>query len=134
MKLKRFNRLLESTMGNVKPLITEDFSNQMTYGALEFVGSPEENIRLYIKDNSVSVVYDFIKKDGEDYYGQAGYEINFEGTNESVIVTNDYRGPEKTSDGWVKMKSYDDVDFYRFFVERSFKLSEIKLRYLSQKM
>ena len=134
MKLKRFNRLLESTMGNVKPLITEDFSNQMTYGALEFVGSPEENIRLYIKDNSVSVVYAFIKKDGEDYYGQAGYEINFEGTNESVIVTNDYRGPEKTSDGWVKMKSYDDVDFYRFFVERSFKLSEIKLRYLSQKM
>jgi hypothetical protein len=30
MELNRFKQLLESTMGNVKPLITEDLSEQMT--------------------------------------------------------------------------------------------------------
>ena len=133
--MKKIIRLTERDLTRiVKRVINEDFSNQMSYGALEFVGNQDDNIRLYINDNSVRVVYVFIKKDGDDYYGKAGYEINFEGTNESLIVTDDYRGPEKTSDGWVKMESYDDQDFYRFFVERSFKLSDIKLRYLSLKM
>ena len=45
MELNRFNQLLESTMGNVKPLITEDFSNQMSYGDLTFAGNQGENIR-----------------------------------------------------------------------------------------
>ena len=133
--MKKIIRLTERDLTRiVKRVINEDFSNQMSYGALEFVGNQDDNIRLYINDNSVRVVYVFIKKDGDDYYGKSGYEINFEGTNESLIVTDDYRGPEKTSDGWVKMESYDDQDFYRFFVERSFKLSDIKLRYLSLKM
>ena len=134
MKPNRFNQLLESSMGDVKPLITEDFSNQMSYGDLEFAGNQGENIRVYLNQNSVRVVYAFIKKDGDDYYGKAGYEINFEGTNESHMVTNDYSGPEQTPEGWVKMKSYDDVDFYREFVERSFKLSDIKIQYLSHKL
>lgn len=134
MKPNRFNQLLESSMGNVKPLITEDFSNQMSYGDLEFAGNQGENIRVYLKQTPVKVVYAFIKKDGDEYYGKAGYEINFEGTNESHMVTNDYSGPEQTPEGWVKMKSYDDVDFYREFVERSFKLSDIKIQYLSHKL
>ena len=134
MELNRFKQLLESAMGNVKPLITEDFSDQMSYGDLKFAGNQGENIRVYLNQNSVRVVYAFIKKSGDEYYGKAGYEINFEGTNESNMVTNNYSGPEQTPDGWVKMKNYDDVDFYREFVERSFKLSDIKLRYLSHKM
>ena len=32
MELNRFKQLLESQMGNVRPLITEDFSEQMTGG------------------------------------------------------------------------------------------------------
>ena len=133
--MERIVRLTESDLKRiVKRIINEDFSNQMSYGALGFAGNPAENVRLYIKDNPGRVVYAFIKKDGDEYYGQVGYEINFEGTNESRMITNDYSGPEQTPDGWVKMESSDDVDFYRFFVERAFKLSEIKLQYLSHKM
>ena len=134
MELNRFNQLLESTMGNVKPLLTEEFENQMSYGDLKFATNQGENVRIYMNDNSARVVYAFIKKDGDEYYGKVGYEINFEGTNESHMVTNDYSGPEQTPEGWVKMKSYDDADFYREFVERSFKLSDLRLKYLSHKM
>ena len=114
--------------------LKDGFSQQMTYGELEFADSPAENIRVYVKQKPERIIYAFIKKDGENYYGKAGYELNFEGTNESYMVSDNYEGPEKTFDGWIKMKSYDDVDFYREFVERSFKLSDIKLRYLSHKM
>jgi hypothetical protein len=134
MELNRFNQLLESTMGNVKPLITENFSEQMSYGDLEFAGDQGENIRIYVKESPVSVVYAFIKKDGEDYYGKTGFGINFEETNENYMVSDDYSGADKTADGWVKMKSYDDPDFYREFVKRAFKLCEIKLQYLSKKI
>jgi hypothetical protein len=134
MELNRFKQLLESVMGNVKPLITEDFSNQMSYGDLTFAGNQGENIRIYVKEKPVSVVYAFIKKDGEDYYGKTGFGINFEGTNENYMVSDDYSGVDKTDGGWVKMKSYDDPDFYREFVERAFKLSDIKLQYLSKKL
>lgn len=109
---------------------TEDFSNQMSYGDLKFAGNQGDNVRIYIKETPDSVIYVFIKKDGDEYYGKTGYEINFEGTNESYMVTDDYSGPEQTPDGWVKMKSFDDQDFYREFVERSLKLSDIRLQYL----
>lgn len=109
---------------------TEDFSNQMSYGDLKFAGNQGDNVRIYIKETPDSVIYVFIKKDGDEYYGKTGYEINFEGTNESYMVTDDYSGPEQTPNGWVKMKSFDDQDFYREFVERSLKLSDIRLQYL----
>ena len=74
MEKDRFKQLLESTMGNVKPLITEDFSNQMTYGALEFVGSPEENIRLYIK-KQLNEMRDYPLSHMDDY-GNLSQKIN----------------------------------------------------------
>jgi hypothetical protein len=134
LQIENFSKLVNSKLGDVKTLITEDFSNQMSYGDLKFAGDQGENIRIYVKENPVSVVYAFIKKDGEDYYGKTGFGINFEGTNENYMVSDDYSGVYKTDGGWVKMKSYDDPDFYREFVERAFKLSDIKLQYLSKKL
>ena len=40
----RFKQLLESTMGNVKPLITEEFSEEMSDGDLYFVKDSLRNL------------------------------------------------------------------------------------------
>jgi len=113
----------------------DGFEKQMSYGDLKFEENTREDIRLYTNHNSARVVFALIKKDGDEYYGRAGYEINFEGTNDFLMVTNDYRGTGMTSDGWVKMvRGYDDPEFYKEFVERSFKLADLKLQYLSQKL
>jgi len=134
LEQRRFKELMKSSLGNVNPLIVENFSEQMTYGDLKFYDSPKENSRFYAKELPGRLVYAFIKKDGENYYGKTGYSINFEGTLEDYTVTDDYNGPSKTADGFVKMPSYDSPDFYREFVERAFKLSDIKLQYLSKKL
>jgi hypothetical protein len=48
MKLNRFKELLESTMGNVKPLIMEQSVNQMVEGPFTFVRASNDEKQYYI--------------------------------------------------------------------------------------
>ncbi len=76
----------------------------------------------------IALILETKKGDNVKYLGKVGVTVKYENGEETVTITDDYPGNIK---GFVEMKSYDDVDFIREFVERAHRFGKAKSDWLN---
>ena len=135
--MKKIIRLTENDLVRiVKRVLNENFSEQKTFGDLEFVTEKQDGsdrkVRVYTKKmpmySVIALILETKKGDNVKYLGKVGVTVKYENGEETVTITDDYPGNIK---GFVEMKSYDDVDFIREFVERAHRFGKAKSDWLN---
>ena len=135
--MKKIIRLTENDLVRiVKRVLNENFSEQKTFGDLEFVtekqDGPDRKVRVYAKKmpmySVIALILETKKGDNVKYLGKVGVTVKYENGEETITITDDYPGNIK---GFVEMKSYDDVDFIREFVERAHRFGKAKSDWLN---